>query len=312
MTQFKLNNGVQMPAVGLGCWLGAPGGGQRVYDMCSTALKAGYRHFDTADGYKNEEEVGRAIRDSAVPREEIFVTTKLNNTDHHRVREAFDRSLTALDIGYIDLYLVHWPQASIDGRFRQPDESPTIHETWDEMIKLLDTGKVRAIGVSNFGVPVLKSLLSKTKVVPAVNQVELHPYLPRVELREFCAQHDIIVTAYSPFGQPSTGKVSPLLVDETIKDIANRLGTTEGQVILGWALKHGIIVVPKSENPDRLKANLNPASLDSFDVKLIDEIHKKDGNHRSLLTYHKPDGTVFGWTYEQLGWELELGGKAKA
>lgn len=152
---------------------------------------------------------------------------------------------------------MHWPQAVQADRYLQPDESPTIHETWDEMIKLLDTGKVRAIGVSNFGVSILKSLLAKTKVVPSVNQVELHPYFPRVELREYCAQNGIVVTAYSPFGQPAAGTVSPLLTDETIKAVAKRIGTSEGQVILGWALQNGIIVVPKSENYDRLKANLN-------------------------------------------------------
>lgn len=129
------------------CWMGAPGGGERVYKMVTNALKAKYRHIDTADGYNNEEEVGRAIRDSGVPRKDLFVTTKLNDTDHHRVSEAFDRSLGALDIGYIDLWLMHWPQSRKGGRCLAPDESPTIHETWAEMVKILDTGKVRAIGV---------------------------------------------------------------------------------------------------------------------------------------------------------------------
>jgi glycerol 2-dehydrogenase (NADP+) len=193
------------------------------------------------------------------------------------VREAFDASLAALNIGYIDLYLMHWPQAVQNDRSLQPYESPTIHETWDEMTKLLDTGKVRAIGVSNFGVPILKSLLAKTKVVPSVNQVELHPYFPRVELREYCTQNGIVVTAYSPFGQPATGTVSPLLTDETIKSVAKRLGTSEGQVILGWALQNGIIVVPKSENPDRLKANLNVCYIPACRLFLF----------RPLLIYYK-------------------------
>jgi glycerol 2-dehydrogenase (NADP+) len=125
------------------------------------------------------------------------------------------------------------------------------------MVKLLDSGKVRALGVSNFGVPILKSLLENSKVVPAVNQVELHPCLPKLELRELCTQHGIVVTAYSPIGQPKAGKPSPLLSDESIKSIAKSLGVTEGQVLLSWAVQQGIVVVPKSESPERMKANLS-------------------------------------------------------
>lgn len=315
---FKLNNGVLMPSVGMGkysssrlshtytrrltnltgCWMGGPGGGQRVYDMCTAALKAGYRHFDTADGYKNEEEVGRAIRDSGVPRKELFVTTKLcepspppptpplppaaapasvtrqkradmsprNNGDHHRVSEAFQRSLGALDIDYIDLYLVHWPQARVDGRVLAPAESPTIHDTWAEMAKLLETGKVRAVGVSNFGVPLLEALGSDV-AVPAVNQVELHPFLPRAALQEYCAAHGIVLTAYSPIGQPAPGTVSPLLTDETVVRVARKHGVAEGQVALSWAVQHGVVVVPKSENPERMRKNITvrpPAFWSSF------------------------------------------------
>ncbi|KAI7776492.1 hypothetical protein LA080_005321 [Diaporthe eres] len=311
--QFKLNNGVLMPSVGLGCWMGSPGGGEKVYHMVSTALKAGYHHVDTADGYGNEEEVGRAIRDSGIPRKEIFVTTKLNNTDHHRVKEAFERSLKALDIEYIDLWLMHWPQGSQDGRSLKPDESPTSNETWAEMVKVYEgTGKVRAIGVSNFGVPILKSLLATTKVVPAVNQVELHPCLPQENLRKFSADNGIVITAYSPIGQPAPGQVSPLLTDESVKEIAKKHGVTEGQAVLSWAVQHGIVVVPKSENPERIKANISLVKLDDADIMAIDAVHKKPDLHRSLLNYHSPDGSVFGWTYEQMGWELEVGGKAKA
>ncbi|KUI53503.1 Putative reductase 1 [Cytospora mali] len=292
---LRLNNGVVMPSVGLGCWMGfGQIGEERVYNMVSNAIKAGYRHFDTADGYGNEEDVGRAIRDSGIPRKDVFVTTKLNNSDHHRVKEAFDHSLKALDLEYIDLWLMHWPQGFQGDRCIPPEESPTIHETWAEMVKVLDTGKVRAIGVSNFGVPLLESLLKATTVVPAVNQVELHPFLPRENLRKFCTEHEIVVTAYSPMGQPTAGQVSPLLTDETVTSIAKKYGASEGQVVLSWGVANGIVVIPKSENPERLKANISP------------------GMHRSLVQYHQPDCTVFGWTYEQMGWELELGGKAKA
>lgn len=172
------------------------------------------------------------------------------------MREAFDNSLAALDIEYIDLYLIHWPQAKIGDRILAPEESPTIHDTWADMIKLLDTGKVRALGVSNFGAPLLKSLLANTSVVPAVNQVEHHPCFPRLAIREICAENGIIITAYSPFGQPAPGTVSPLLNDEDVKSVAKKLGATEGQVVLSWAVQSGIVVVPKSENPERMAKNI--------------------------------------------------------
>lgn len=155
---------------------------------------------------------------------------------------------------------MHWPQAStgrnFDGRVLAPDESPTFHETWAAMVALLATGKVRALGVSNFGPPLLEALLARTDVVPAVNQVELHPFFPRVALRQFCAAHGIVLTAYSPFGQPAPGSVSPLLSDETVTSVAKKVGATEGQLVLSWAVQHGISVVPKSENPERMKKNI--------------------------------------------------------
>lgn len=190
-----------------------------------------------------------------------------NNGDHHRVKEAFEHSLAALGLEYIDLYLMHWPQAQrgqgFGGDVLPPEASPTIHETWADMAALLGTGKVRAVGVSNFGVPLLEALLANKPdvVVPAVNQVELHPYFPRVALREFCAQKGIVVTAYSPFGQPPQGTISPLLVDEAVTTVAKKVGATEGQVLLSWAVHHGIVVVPKSENPERMKKNITVRSL---------------------------------------------------
>ncbi|KAK7747461.1 hypothetical protein SLS53_001716 [Cytospora paraplurivora] len=282
--------------------------------MVVEALKIGYRHIDEASGYQNEEEVGRAIRDSGVPRKDIFVTTKLNNTDHHRVREAFDKSLAALDIEYIDLWLLHWPQAVVGGKTLHPTESPTINETWAEMVKVLDTSKVRAIGVANFGVSLLKSLLESSTVIPTVNQIELHPLLPQENIRKFAAEHGIIVTAYSPLGQPWPGEVSPLLTDESVQRVARKLGITEGQVVLSWGVQHGIVVIPKSENPERLKANISLVNLDDDDLKAIDEIHKKPDQHRSLVKYHIPPGSVYEWTYEQLGWDMITGseGRGKA
>lgn len=161
---------------------------------------------------------------------------------------------------------MHWPQAQrgqgFGGDVLPPGESPTIHETWADMVALLGTGKVRALGVSNFGIPLLEALLAKPDVVvPAVNQVELHPCFPRVAMREFCAQKGIVITAYSPMGQPAPGTVSPLLTDEAVTAVAKKVGATEGQVVLSWAVQHGIVVVPKSENPERMKKNITVRSF---------------------------------------------------
>lgn len=180
--------------------------------------------------------------------------------------EAFEHSLKALDIEYIDLYLMHWPQGSQDGKTLPPDASPTIHETWADMVQLLDTGNVRALGVSNFGESLLASLLQTTTTPPAVNQVELHPCLPRVALRAFCERHGIVLTAYSPIGQPAPGSVSPLLTDDTLVGVAKKHGVTEAQVALSWGVQHGIVVVPKSENPERMKKNITVRRSDPFSL----------------------------------------------
>lgn len=184
------------------------------------------------------------------------LTVLRNNTDHHSVAEAAARSLKALDLEYIDLYLMHWPQAVVDGKTLPPDAHPTIHDTWAEMVKLLGTGKVRALGVSNFGVPLLEALLATTKVVPAVNQVELHPVFPRRALRQYCEDKGIVLTAYSPIGQPAPGTPSPLLTDEDLVRVAEKHGATEAQVALSWGVQNGIVVVPKSENVERMKKNI--------------------------------------------------------
>ncbi|KAF7298031.1 Methyltransf-2 domain-containing protein [Mycena chlorophos] len=206
---FQLNTGVSIPSVGLGCFMGSRNfSDKQVYDMVSKAIKAGYRHFDTATGYGNELQVGAAIRDSGVARSEFYITTKLANGDHHRVREAFEESLTRLDLGWIDLYLLHWPQASsgkVDftdinapNMALPPDASPTFVETYQEIEKLVETGRVKSIGVSNFSIKTLDELLPQCKIVPATNQVELHPCLPQDDLKSYCGAKGILLSAYSP------------------------------------------------------------------------------------------------------------------
>ncbi|KAF7792260.1 hypothetical protein EIP86_003296 [Pleurotus ostreatoroseus] len=302
---FMLNNGQNMPAVGMGCWLGFDGGGDAAEEMCKNALKCGYRHFDTAWGYNNEESVGKAIRESGVPRSEIFLTTKLWNANHHRVREAFEMSLAALDCEYIDLYLMHWPQAEVDGACRVPDvhEAPTFVDTWKEMEKLLETGKVKSIGVSNFSIKNLEHLLPHCKVIPVTNQVQLHPCLPQTVLKAYCEAKGILLTAYSPFGQSN-----PLFFkDPDFERVAKAHGATPAQVAISWAVQRGTAVVPKSANPERMKQNLQLVRLTSEDMSVIDAIHAKPGMHRNLLSIpgDRP-GVIFGWTYEQLGWNWAL------
>ncbi|KAJ7756152.1 Aldo/keto reductase [Mycena metata] len=301
---FTLNDGTKIPCLGMGCWMGGPGGGERVYEMCAEALKCGYRHFDTAAGYGNEEEVGRAIRDSGISRSEIYVTTKLGS-DHHRVKDAFEESLNKLNVSYIDLYLMHWPQASIDGKTLGPEEHPTYIETWKETEKLVQTGRVKTLGVSNFSIKTLEHLLPHCEIIPATNQVELHPCLPQNELKAYCEAKKIVLTAYSPLGRSTF-----LIEDATIKTLAEKVNTSPAQILISWAVQRGTIAVPKSENRERMRANMTLVSLSAEDMAVVDALHRKPNMHKSLLVYHDKEGPggVFGWTYEQLGWNLVLGG----
>ncbi|KAJ3558551.1 hypothetical protein NM688_g859 [Phlebia brevispora] len=301
---FTLNNSFKMPSIGMGCWLGPDGGLDVVEDMCKNALKCGYRHIDTAAGYANEALVGKAIRESGIPRSEIFLTSKLPNEEHHRVRESFEETFKKLNCEYIDLYLMHWPQASVDGKVLQPEEHPTIVDTWKEMEKLLETGKVRSIGVSNFSVKTIQTILAHCKVVPAVNQVEMHPCLPHMEMKGFCDAKGILLTAYSPFGQGNHLFFS----DTDFVNVAKAHNASVAQVAVAWAVQRGTVAIPKSVHVERIKSNIALIQLTPEEMKLIDGIHKKPGMHRSLLGYHAPNAMVFGWTYEQLGWPMTTGG----
>ncbi|KAF9501546.1 aldo/keto reductase [Pleurotus eryngii] len=303
---FTLNDGNKIPSVGIGCWMGIPGGAERVYNMCLKALKNGYRLIDTANGY-----VGQAVRDSGIPREDIYVTTKLPNNDHHRVQESFDESLRSLGLEYIDLYLMHWPQACIsavsmadpDAVIPPPGGSPTFIETWQDMEKLLTTGKVRSIGISNFSVKTLNELLPHCHVVPAVNQVELHPCLPSVELKKFCNDKGILLEAYSPLGQ----KTALLHESPIIRETGERLGATTPQVVLSWGVQRGTVVIAKTETESRMKDNITLVQLSKADMETLNEMHKLPGLHRSLVLVGDTE-EVFGWKYEWLGWDIGQGG----
>jgi diketogulonate reductase-like aldo/keto reductase len=204
-----------------------------------TALSVGYRHIDTARFYANEADVGAAVRASGLPREDIFVTTKLWNDDHgyDRALRAFDGSLERLGLDYVDLYLVHWP---VGGKRL---------ETWRAMEKIAKDGRARSVGVSNFLVPHLEELLANCNEPPSVNQIELHPFLQQRETRAICAKHSIVVQAYSPLTRGRR------LGHPTIVRIAGRIGRTPGQVILRWGIEHGHVILPKSTNEGRIREN---------------------------------------------------------
>ncbi|MDX6317164.1 MAG: 2,5-diketo-D-gluconate reductase [Nocardioidaceae bacterium] len=245
-----LNNGVQIPVLGFGVFQIPP---DETAAAVSSALDSGYRLVDTAAGYGNERGVGEAVRRSGIPRDEIFVTTKLANSDHgyDAAMRAFDTSLSELGFETVDLYLVHWPLPAHD----------LYVETWRALQKLAEDGRARAIGVSNFTPEHLQRLLEETDVVPAVNQVELHPYLQQADLRAFHARHDIVTEAWSPLGQ---GKA--LLDEPTLAALADRLDRTTAQVVLRWHLQLGNVVIPKSVTPERIAAN-----IDVFDFTLSDD-----------------------------------------
>lgn len=249
-----LNNGVEMPWFGLGVFKVEDG--NQVVDAVKAAIRNGYRSIDTAAVYKNETGVGKAIKESGVKREDLFITSKVWNTDqgYDKALEAFDASLNRLGLDYLDLYLIHWPGPNAD----------TFKDTWRALEKLYKDGKVRAIGVSNFYIQHLEELLKDAEVVPAVNQVEFHPKLTLVELRQYAKEKGIQIEAWSPLMQ---GK---LLDHDVLKDIAARYNKSVAQVILRWDLQSGVVTIPKSINEERIKQN-----ADIFDFELSKEDMEK-------------------------------------
>ncbi|HEX5789408.1 MAG TPA: aldo/keto reductase [Woeseiaceae bacterium] len=249
-----LNNGSEMPWLGLGVYKLANGG--EVEDAIRYALDIGYRSIDTASIYENEAGVGRALRDCGIPRDEIFLTTKLWNTDQRERRQlaAFEESLDRLGLDYVDLYLVHWPVAD---RFQ---------ETWPLMEEIYDSGRARAIGVSNFMQDHLEKLMDDCRIVPAVNQVEFHPHLVQPELLDFCERHEIRLEAWSPLMQ---GEVTD---EPTIVALAKKYGKSPAQVVLRWDLQHGVVTIPKSGRPERIAENAGifDFELAAGDMTLLD------------------------------------------
>ncbi|KAI6350623.1 H/ACA snoRNP pseudouridylase subunit [Pyricularia grisea] len=301
---FTLNTGAKIPAFGLGTWQGDKG---VIKEAVLTAIKSGYRLIDGAYVYGNEEEVGEGIREAIssgiVKREDLFVVSKCWATYTTRCELGLDKSLKLLGLDYVDLYLVHWPilmnPEGDDEKFpKLPDGSRDIirthnHvDTWKLMEKLPATGKTKAVGVSNYSKAWLEQLLPHATIVPAVNQVENHPQLPQQELVDFCKEKGIHIMAYSPLG--STG--GPLLTAEPVVKIAEKHGISPAAVLLGYQISRGITVIPKSVNPDRIKANAQLKDLDADDMKVLNDYSEQLAKDGKLNRYvFPPFGTDFGF-----------------
>lgn len=269
----RLNNGIDMPIIGLGVWQTQDG--EEAVNAVRWALETGYRLIDTASAYRNEESVGKGIKTSGVAREDIFVTTKVWNDEQrqHEQRQAFEKSLRLLDLEYVDLYLVHWPVKDI------------YKETWKILEQLYAEKLVRAIGVSNFQPHHLKDLLADAAIPPAVNQVEINPWMNQEPLVAFCDELGIAVEGWRPLG----GANGKLLEEPALTAIASRLAKTPAQVVIRWNIQRGVIVIPKSSKKERIAANFKV-----FDFTLpADDMAVINGLNRNRRSGPDPDNFSF-------------------
>lgn len=249
-SKVTLNNGITMPVLGLGVWKAQDG--DEVKQAVSWAIEAGYTLIDTAKIYGNEGGVGEAVREAHVPREDLFITTKLWNADqgYENAHKAIDESLARLHVRYVDLYLVHWPSKDAEER----------KETWRAMEEILKSGKASAVGVSNYTIEHLQEMQSYSTLVPAVNQIEFHPFWYQEALLHYCKQQGTVVEAYSPLARAER------LSEPQIVAIAQKLGKSPAQVLIRWSLQHGCVVIPKSVHRERIIEN-----KEVFDFELTDE-----------------------------------------
>lgn len=268
MNYVQLKNGVKIPQLGLGVFQTLEG--EQTVNAVKWALEAGYRHIDTAKIYGNEKSVGIGLRESGVKRSDVFLTTKLWNEDirQRRAKEAFEESLAALQTDYIDLYLIHWPA---DG----------YEQAWADLEELYAAGKIKAVGVSNFQKSHLEQLEKSSNLLPAVNQIESHPYFTNRELIDFCREKDIAVEVWSPLG----GTGGNLLRDKTLTELAQKHGKTPAQIVLRWDIQRNVIVIPKSTHRERIISN-----QELFDFELSDqEMQTIDGLNKNTRVGADPD-----------------------
>ena len=273
---ITLNDGRTIPQFGFGVFQIKP---RETAEAVTRALEAGYRHIDTAEMYGNEREVGEAVRRSGIDRSEVFVTSKLNNGFHEPddARKAFDRTLADLDLDHVDLFLIHWPLPTLYGG--------DFVSTWKALEDFRSSGQARSIGVSNFQVAHLQRLAEEADVVPAVNQIEVHPYFGNEGVRAYGAAHGIVTEAWSPLDQ---GRV---LGDPVVTQIAGRVGKSPAQVVLRWHVQRGDVVFPKSVTPDRIREN-----IDVFDVELTDDdMAAISALDRGEAGRRGPDPDTYAW-----------------
>lgn len=297
---IKLNTGAQIPLIGLGTWQSKPG---EVTEAVRFALKdAGYRHIDCAWAYGNEKEVGEGIRLSGIPRSEIFITSKIWCTHHRQVAKALDEMLDNLGIEHIDLLLLHWPIAlnpqgnhptfptRPDGS-RDIDEERSLKDTWKDMEAVYKSGKAKAIGVSNFSQLKLEEILPHAEVIPAVDQLELHPYNPSHNLLAFLKSKGITPQAYSPLGSTN----APLMKDEAVTDIARKHNVDPSNVLISWLVNKNIVALPKSVTPARIVSNAKVIALEESDIQRLDNLAAEGGKQQKFIK--PPWGVVLGFEH---------------
>jgi len=271
---WKLNNGIEIPSIGFGVFKVKEG--DEVYEAVLEALKSGYRLIDTAAIYGNEEGVGRAIKESGIKREDIFLTTKLWNTDqgYNNAFTAFETSLKKLDTDYVDLYLIHWP-----GKDK-------FVESYKALEKLYKDKRVRAIGVCNFHIHHLEELMASTEIVPAMNQIELHPLMNQKEIRDFCKEKGIQVEAWGPLMQGKGDLEAPVFVE-----LGKKYSKSPAQIILRWHHQNGVLAIPKSVTPSRIREN-----IDIFDFELsAEDMEKIDAHNENRRLSADPDAFTYGF-----------------
>ena len=256
-SKLKLNNGIEMPILGLGTWALT---GKSAYQAVIWALEVGYRLIDTATLYGNEREIGKALKDTDIPRDEIFITSKVWETDlgYEKTLSAFETSLRKLGLSYFDLYLIHWPRTELR------------HESWEALVKLLKDERTRSIGVSNYTIQHLAELFDRSDIIPSVNQVEFSPFLYQKELLEFCESNNIILEAYCPL---TRGKK---LDHPKLIEVAKKYNKTTAQILIRWGIQHSIIEIPKSGNKNHIieNADVFDFKIDTIDMKTLDNLNE--------------------------------------
>ena len=262
---YILKNGVKIPCMGFGTW--RLENNQKSIDIIKTAIDCGYRHIDTAFSYQNEKAVGKAVRDSGLKREQLFVTSKLNNPSHgyENTLKEFNQTMTNLDIDYLDLYLIHWPRPlQFRNNWKEVNEG-----SWKAFEELYEAGKVRAIGVSNFLQHHIEPIVEKSSIGPMVNQLELHPQYVQRDTVKYCKDNDMVIEAWSPLIKGQFD--NPILLE-----IANKYNKSVAQVLLRWSLQHNFLPLPKSSSADRMKENADVFNfeLSSEDIEAMKELEK--------------------------------------